>query len=391
MTNIDELLPIISQNIKQLQESIPKKDKRILVSFSKQLDAGNFFTENQANLFVKLVKENSEIMKHIIPVDINSVLQTNAWTKKFRILKQIRKISMSTINPANFTVEFSFNTRLADKMTQLSTKLVGPATKIKGLQYDILLAEKNILLVLDAFLKDKFEIDQSIIDFYTEIKDCEENTASPFNVYNLQDQRLKSVIEADIGEIGKASLLMLHDRKCRYQYDVPEMASEDSLTAKIAQRTSRKIFVNSGIIGVTELMASLKELNRLPLLVILDGRNPEKDVAYVKQLEAAVTELGISNIGVYFRYVSDSDTAYFNPLIAKLGYNCPLTAGTDIAGISTTKLPKFIIKDQWKPQTVIVFTNSFRGNKSYVYCSDIDLVIYYNTTQPLDGEIHGFV
>jgi hypothetical protein len=392
MTNIDELLPVISQNIKQLQEAIPKKDKRILVSFAKQIDAGNFFTENQANLFVKLVKENSEIMKHVIPIDLDSVLQVNNWSKKFRILKQVRKIGMSTTNLSNFIVEFSYNSKLSDKMTQLMPKLIGTTVKMKGFQFEVLLAEQNILLVLDTFIKDKFDIDATILAFYTEIKECLKTCVSPFDVYNLEDGRLKAAIESDIGDITKAGVLLLHDRKCRYQYTVAETSSEESLTAKIAQRSSRKIFINSELTSVTELLSSLKALNRLPLLVMLDGRNPEKDAVYVKQLEAAVTALGIdNNIGIYFRYTTDVDTVHFNPLIATLEYNRPLTDQTVIAGIGTSKLPKFIIKDRWKPQSVIVFTNSFKGNKSYVYCSDVDLIVYYNITQPLDGEIHALV
>jgi hypothetical protein len=127
-------------------------------------------------------------------------------------------------------------------------------------------------------------------------------------------------------------------------------------------------------------------------MLVFEGHNSVKDKKYLKLVENAVKELGIGNdIGIYFRYNKENDKEEFNQTISSLGYNKELTGTTAIAGISNNKIPKFMIKSGWKPQTVISFTTSFKSNKSYVYCSDVDLVIYYNSVKPLDGEVNEIV
>jgi len=105
-----------------------------------------------------------------------------------------------------------------------------------------------------------------------------------------------------------------------------------------------------------------------------------------------VEQTGLPNdIGIYFRYNKEGDADNFNQEISLLGYNKVLSDTTQVAGISNNKIPKFMIKTGWKPQTVVSFTTSFKSNKSYVYCSDVDLVIYYNSVKPLDGEVNEIV
>ena len=64
-----------------------------------------------------------------------------------------------------------------------------------------------------------------------------------------------------------------------------------------------------------------------------------------------------------------------------------LSDQSQVAGIAAGKLPKFFIKDKWKPKSVISFTTSFRNSKSYVYCNDVDLIIYYGDKKPIQGNV----
>jgi len=186
-------------------------------------------------------------------------------------------------------------------------------------------------------------------------------------------------------------LQLLQDRKIRYQYKNTQKIQENSLENKIANRESRKIFVGADI-GFTELMSSLKNLKRFPVMLIFDGHQSLKDKKNLKFVENAVKELNLGDdIGIYFRYNKESDSEKFNQEINALAYNKDLTGTTTVVGISNNKIPKFMIKSQWKPQTVISFTSSFKSNKSYVYCSDVDLIVYYGVTQPLDQEVHAIV
>jgi hypothetical protein len=67
--------------------------------------------------------------------------------------------------------------------------------------------------------------------------------------------------------------------------------------------------------------------------------------------------------------------------------NAKLSPTTMVAGIANNKLPKFMIKNGWYPNSVISFSNNFKNNKSSYYCDSVDLIVYYNDKQPLGGDI----
>jgi hypothetical protein len=387
MTTIDSILPHINQNIKVIEPLIPKKDKRILVSLAKQTSSGVFLTENQAKLLTKILKENINAVRSLFQ-DIETTISDNLWSQGFRIVKKIRKISIDSENPTYFSVEFNFNTKLKEKITKILSGMSGQVLS-KGSKYLFLLNEQNVYLAVSTFFRENFEIDEKIMNFYQEIEKVKSDTSHPFEIFSTKQEKLKKSVIKDVVFIAPENLLMLQDRKIRYQYEISEKIEENTLAAKIANRASRRIYADPQEIPFLELVSSLKELNRLPLMIIFEGHTSEKDKRTLKLVENAVSTLNLGDeIGIYFRYDKENDSANFNQEVALLGYNKNLGDSTVIAGISNNKLPKFMLKSGWKPQTVISFTNSFRANKASVYCMDVDLVIYYTGTQPLDEKIH---
>ena len=91
--------------------------------------------------------------------------------------------------------------------------------------------------------------------------------------------------------------------------------------------------------------------------------------------------------GIYFRFDQGAEGDQFNKSVKDLKYNQPLTEVTTVAGIANNKIPKFMVKSGWKPKTVISLIPSFKNNKSSVYFSDVDLIIYYGDKKPLAGDV----
>jgi hypothetical protein len=390
MSTVDSLLPLIANNIKTVQHVIPKKDKRILLSMAKQLTIGVFLTENQGNLLIKIIKENITPMTTVIP-DVKNTIEEPTWSKSFREVNRFKKIFISSEFPNSFVVEFSFNTRLRDKISQVNHRLRGNISSL-GSKYVITLTEENLSLIADLFQNDEFDVDPKISDFLQEIEEIKKNTKNPFDIFDLKSEKLKLVVERELGSEYSTNLQLLQDRKIRHQYKNHQKIPEFSLEDKVANREGRKIFIHSEHTDFTQVLGALKKLNRLPAMLIFEGHNSVKDKKYLKLVENAVNGIGIDNdIGIYFRYNKENDKEEFNQTISSLGYNKDLTSTTAIAGISNNKIPKFMIKSGWKPQTVISFTSSFKSNKSYVYCSDVDLIIYYGNSQPLDEEVNAIV
>ena len=387
MITIDYLLKHVYQNIKIIDKLIPSKDRKILTSLANQLDQGNFLTENQAKLLVKILTENID---HILLIDDTSqeVISNNQWTYEFRVIQQVRKIYLSNSIPPNIRIEFTYDKRIKTKLTGLNSSLEGNLIANGPRHYAVAFSEKNIHTLIDEFKNDGFEIDEKIMNFYHEISEILKNNKSPFYVFSLENENLKKTIEDDVGPITLDNLLLLHDRKFRYQYTVTEKITEKNLKNSIAQRSSTKTFINSQHYNLEEVLASLKDLHRLPLLIVFDGHDAKIDQKMLNLLSDAMLKNGIDNqTGIYFRFGQGTDGESFNKIIKDLKYNQPLTEVTTVAGIANNKIPKFMVKTGWKPKTVISFIPGFKNNKSSVYFSDVDLIIYYGDKKPLAGEI----
>lgn len=387
MTTIDNLLIELGQQIKQLDSLISKKDKKILISLSKQLSNNVFLTENQANLLKKILQENVASLKTVF-LTLESTLMDNKWSKEFRIIKKVKKIYIDPENRSHIILEFNFNHRLKEKMSKILPSLEGQIVN-KGTKYLFLATETNIDAVIGAFIKENFDIEENILNFYQEIQKIHKSSTQPFEIFSTTYEKLKNCVAKEIGQIEKDNILLLHDRKIQFQYEIYEKIEGNTLENRIAQRTSNKIYINPANVNFVDLVNSLMTLRRLPLMVIFEGYDSKRDVESLKMLEKSLKFHNMEkNVGIYFRYDNGLEICEFNKLIATLNYNNLLSEHTDVVGISNSKLPKFMLKSNWKPKSVISFTNSFRSNKTSVYCNDVDCIIYYTDVKPLDEKIH---
>jgi hypothetical protein len=390
MTTVDNFLKANIGLISAPLFEIPNRDKRILVSLSRQLNSGLFLTENQGKLLVKIIKEN---LKQFFSIDetVNNIVDDAVWSSSFRVVKKIKKIYISHATPEVITIEFNFNNRLREKIAALNTYLKGNVVSVDS-KYHVALSETAIKALVETFLIEDFEIDQKILDFYQEISEIEKLTESNFSIFNEKNENLRNCVNEEVGSVSLDNLILLHDRKIKYQYQIFEKIEENSLSAKIALRTNRKIFIDSAKFSLVDVVAALIELKRLHMMVIFEGHDHKINKKCLSELENTLSTNKISNnVGIYFRFEKSNEVENFNSEIARLGYNKPLDETTKVVGIANNKLPKFILKNKWKPDSVISFTNSFKNNRSAVYCSDVDLIIYYGDKIPLNEDVYAIV
>ena len=129
-------------------------------------------------------------------------------------------------------------------------------------------------------------------------------------------------------------------------------------------------------------------LKRDKIFLIFDDFRPSECIDTLKILNQTAEYLGIQNIGIYFRFDNTLNGSMFNKMIAENNYNKMLDMNTSIVGINNGKIPKFMIKNSWYPDAVVSFTNSFRNNRSDVYCNNCDLIIYYTSVKPLISKVN---
>jgi hypothetical protein len=183
-------------------------------------------------------------------------------------------------------------------------------------------------------------------------------------------------------------MLLLEDRKIEFQYDVKGNLDDSTLANKIAKRTNNKIFINSSEYTLLDVAQAIRQLRKMPALCIFDEYDASASVKNLKIVKTVVDAVDPTiNVGVYFRFNNSGDGEQFNKLISEYSFNKQLDNNNRVSVIANGKIPKFFLKSDWYPKTVISFSNQFRNNKTSVYCNSCDLIVYYTSSKPMIGTV----
>lgn len=387
MKTIDNLLAdIVRLGVGKLDNSVPLRDKKILVSLDKQINFGNFLTKNQGDLLIKIIKENENSFKKFLG-DALEHIDTPLWSRPFRVINPVRKIYRKKDSLFYFVVEFTWNKRLQQVMIDLNKEIQGATVSASNKIFTIPLTEKNLLQVVNKLLPLKFEISEEIEKFYYEIKEIVDTKTSPQELDLHSNVLIHKKYRSDVGEENLKSELLNLDRQIRYQYQFLPKNLPNSLIEKIAARRQSKIWIKENSYTLSEIIKSIDQLIRFPLLVIVNGHDSIDALDNVKKLKIALEQNQIHiRPSVYFRFDNTGENNIkFNTYINENQLNNRLSEDTKIVVLANNKLPKFILQSSWYPKSVISFTNNFRTNKTSVWCDAVDLQIYYNDKQPIIG------
>lgn len=384
MTTVDKLLLKILNLPLETLAPIPNRDVKVLRSLAKIVSSPNFITENQGRLLLKILRENLEKFSELKD-EISSQLEAPNWSLPFRQVDKTKKLYIST-EDLGLVVEFAFSSPIRKTLTGMWKQVSGIAQVNAGKEYRADLSERNIVLLVETLEPLGFEIDEKIQDFYKIIKSWEENEVkNQFLISNITHTNFQKQITADLGIDTAIDQNIISDRSMRYQYFTEKTEKNpENLTEKIALRNSSKVWVDRKSAGLDEVFESLLKLKRLPTLVIFDYNDHKKCLEELKELNKSLEENGIfDGVGIYFRLPNDEHGVQFNKFIADHQYNAQLDSNTKIVGVQNGKIPKFFLKNGWKPMSVISIGNSLRQTKTAVYASSCDLIISYTDSEPI--------
>ena len=388
MNNIDQILTfLVAQADPPVEKYLSNRDSHVLRSLARIASSPNFITENQGKLVVKILKENSGKIP-FFQEEINQLLSNPLWSKSFRKIDTVKKIFIESTPSGEkvITIEFTFSSAIRKILQDLSKNLTGLSASQNGKEYQVDLTEKNIVLLVETLSPHGFEIDEKIKNFYDTIKSWSKSEIfGQFNLTNITHQNFQKHITSDLGLETAIDQNIILDRSIRYQYFYKNQEKEPStLTEEIAFRKNTRIWVDKNKFTLTEVIASLVSLRRLPLLIVFDAHDPKRNVEDLKILHQSLEKNKIYNgVGVYFRLNNDALGKEFNQYIADNRLNEQLDSSTKVAGVNSGKIPKFLLKTDWKPMSVISLGNQLRHSKTSIYANCCDLIITYADKEPL--------
>lgn len=387
MNTIDNLLKFLVQNNIEDNDYISSLDKSVLLSLSKSIQSKKYITKNQANLIVRVLKENLVHIKSNLTSDLINMLEDPIFEKEFRTIVPVKTVELK-FDSDNDTWLILVTIEHATDALKAIQKLPIWSRKSSTVTGSILtceLTEKNIVTIVDQLTPYKFSISDDIISHYNVISSWNKSEVeNRYLLTNIKDINFQEHLTNELGKDTLVDELIINDRKLRYQYTTNNHFPSNSLTEIIANRPSPKIWVDKNKHSLKSLLSSLIILKRLPVLVVFDLQKEAELVLAMQELSDALDSLDItSNIGVYFRLSNQTIGSEFNNLIFKKQYNSNLDKNTLVASVLTNKLPKFFINNEWKPMSVISINTSLRHSKTAIYANCCDLIISYTSAEPI--------
>jgi len=384
MINIDYLLlEILNTSVPAIEEILVQKDARVLRSLGSSIASHLFITENQSRLLMKILRENSRKLGNFSG-NIDQALLSPMWSKPFRQIEQVKKFYIEKNQDQEYilAVEFTFSSEIRKILSGLHNDIENFTTATSGKIWNADLTEKNIVVLVDTLTPLGFEIEQTIKNHYDTIKSWSEQTVrDQFLITNMENKNFQQTITADLGIETTIDQNIINDRSLRYQYFVENTKNPgETLIQYMANRSSTKIWIDKNQHSLADVLTALVELKRLPLLVVFDTLVNNK---YLENLEILTKSLKISgldnSVGIYFRLPNDEIGKKFNSSIANNNFNKKLDNDLQVAAVSSGKIPKFFLKNAWRPMSVIALDTrmGLRHGKTSVYTNCCDLVIEY--------------
>jgi len=251
------------------------------------------------------------------------------------------------------------------------------------------LNEVTVNEVVSAFQHKNFYIDPNVSKFYVKIKEIEMNKESVLpGIYNNKLTNFKKsaldLMNLELGPLTSQNLIKFYDRRRRYGItDINGTVYQNTLTETIAYREETEIAVNPEIHSLDSIVDAIIQLERFPILVLIDPDNPLHDVA--KIYNAFRDVVPNEEQTVLFR-VDNSENYNLNNFIHDNKINNWLDTSTKIVYINKNKLPKLLLRSNWQPMATLALS-SYRANSHVTtYIKDVcDLIVYHDKSMSIIG------
>jgi len=383
---IEECLKVLVKDI-----GVETSDKSILESIYRQNAKGTALTDRQCELVKnKLLLFVNEFNN--LGIDIEVEVELGVLERPLRSIdrsKYIKIVSHADVVGGDVYESYKLDWKWIEIRFPFSKKLIQKINSIvishreyfhrKGShQHFYKLSEINVYKILKVFKNSKFEIQQELLDIYTQvidILDSKEQYIPSFvngKLYNINNKCMEQISQhVDIND-----KLKIVDRKKLFGIQHVDCVLPNNLAGNIASREEKHVLVKPSLYSLNDVSEACLSLGRFPILVLID------DHLCLEQLDKVYTAFKSivpnSKQTVLFRLDNDAGGDEFNRYIHNNNLNNWLDDDTEIVYIKKSKLPKLLLKSQWSPMCVLTLLSVSPRRHVNTYISETDLIICYD-------------
>ena len=382
---------------------IAEKDKKILLSISQSTFKGKALSDRQYEVVKKILTNGYQ--KDFLDRNVDLPSSINNIRRPLRKIDRSEYIAIENYqdnlsgagyqaydNPGGkcLVVRFPFNMKYSKIITEIKKFILFPSEVYKSDNYKHILpfTETIVYKTIDLFKEHIKDIQSELLDIYKEI-DQYRNAPEKYvpGIYGLQIKNTpKTIVQPLVDKLGEPTienLFMYNDRKEQtglVHFDEGDLASSTQnlkpLTKKILGRNHSLIQINKKQHPINEVLDSLLELQRFPLLVILDDKEPLDQLVQFHNLTKNI--IPIEEISVMFRKENRKEGRHFNDYVKSQKLNNKLDINTKIVYINNKKIPKDLLKEVWIPECVISLGSVRHYTKIDKLIHQYDLTIHYD-------------
>ena len=375
-------------------KEIEFSDKGLIYSLARQTVKGTAYTDRQRELAISKATHYKSILEE---VDIDVTTSVTQLRMPLRSIDRSRwiklKNQMQSLIPFNnpdeqyIAVRFSFQKKLISALENINSKPIhyDKINKTHYFEYN----ERTLHNVVSALTNKGFEIQPELQERY-EILEMMNNNKKNYvpGIYSLKLKNLHAkAIDYAISTIGSPDVDNLAMYKDRDQllgithFDEDDLNNSirklTTLSQKIVKRKSSNILINSDEHVFDRVAESILELNRYPLLVVL---NDETELENLQKVHQSFRNIFSNDdfCSLYRKENISPGNTEFNEYIKQNKLNNSLAIKSKVVYTSINKMSKVMLKSEWRPQAAILM-GSRRSTKVDQFLQELDLVIHYDT------------
>lgn len=353
---------------------------RIMFSIAKQVFRGVALTSKQHKLVKHLLLEYYQEQFDIHDIDLRNhvdqlrnphrEIDSSHWIKI-----QTSKHPKKREEEEMLVIRFPFNKKVIDRIDELKNSSDKDYFYHEHKHY-FPITEKYVYRLVNIANKfaEKFDIDDAVMEIYNKLIEFENNKHDYIpgiynnEVKNLPQKAVDNILE-DLGSPSNETLYKFYDRRRMYgleHFDQGIVSDNfrylNDLTKKLIDRAGRNVCVNSTTWSLDALVESLTELDRFPLLVLLDEHTALDNLI---ELHSRLTHIiPAKEMSVMFRLDNGKEGVNeFNQFVKAKGLNNYVDKSTKVVYASSNKISKPLVRSDWDPVCVFHYTReSIRGN-----------------------------
>ena len=375
-------------------KEIEFSDKGLIYSLARQTVRGTAYTDRQCELAISKATHYKSILEE---VDIDVTTSVTQLRMPLRSIDRSRWIKLKNIEQSLITfnkpdeqyiaVRFSFQKNLISALENINSKPIhyDKINKTHYFEYN----ERTLHNVVSALTNKGFEIQPELQERY-EILEMMNNNKKNYvpGIYSLKLKNLHAkAIDYAISTIGSPDVDNLAMYKDRDQllgithFDEDDLNNSirklTTLSQKIVKRKSSNILINSDEHVFDRVAESILELNRYPLLVVL---NDETELENLQKVHQSFRNIFSNDdfCSLYRKENISPGNTEFNEYIKQNKLNNSLAIKSKVVYTSINKMSKVMLKSEWRPQAAILM-GSRRSTKVDQFLQELDLVIHYDT------------